>query len=272
MTNSMPRRQFLAGSLAAAAATGIGSASAARPEPEKTAQEFYELRIYRNTDEKKKAIVENYLKGTLLPALGRLEISRIGVFSGLVIDDQAKQDASIYVLIPYRTLDVLAGLNSALAADAKYGKAAADFFASPVKDPPYTRIESRLMKAFAGIPVIELSSASKSKKKRMFELRIYESHNDEKARRKVEMFNVGEIELMRKVNLSPVFFGETLISDDVPNLTYMLSASDLESHKQHFQTFLAHPEWERMKKIEKFKGTVSKITSVMLAPTKYSQI
>jgi len=269
MTNSMPRRKFLAGSLAAAAATGIGSASAARPGSGKTAQEFYELRIYRNTDEKKRAIVEKYLKGTLLPALGRMDISRIGVFSAI---EPAKQDASIYVLIPYRTLDVLAGLNSALAADAKYGKAAAGFFASPVKDPPYTRIESRLMKAFAGIPEIELPSSSKSNTKRMFELRIYESHNDDAARRKVEMFNVGEIELMRKVNLSPVFFGETLISDDVPNLTYMLSANDLESHKQHFKAFLAHPEWERMKKIEKFKGTVSKITSVMLAPTKYSQI
>jgi hypothetical protein len=262
----MPRRKFLARSLAATAATGIGSAVAAAPGSAKTVQEFYELRIYRNTDEKKQAIVENYLKRTLLPALGRLEINRVGVFSA---HEPTKQDASIYMLIPYRTLDVLAGLNSALAADAK---AAADFFASPVKDPPYTRIESRLMKAFEGMPVIELSSASKSKKKRMFELRIYQSHNGDAARRKVEMFNEGEIELMRKVNLSPVFFGETLISDDVPNLTYMLSANDLEAHKQHFKAFLAHPEWAQMKKIKKFQGTVSKITSVMLAPTKYSQI
>ena len=62
-------------------------------------------------------------------------------------------------------------------------------------------------------------------------LRIHESHNKDKARRKVAMFNDGEINIMREVKLAPVFYGETLISNDVPNLTYMLSGADLETHQ-----------------------------------------
>ena len=85
-------------------------------------------------------------------------------------------------------------------------------------------------------------------------------------------FNGGGLDLLRDVKLGPVFFGETLISADVPNLTYMLSADDVDAHKEHWKAFLAHPEWKRMKAIEKYQGTVSKITSVMLAPTEYSKI
>ena len=86
------------------------------------------------------------------------------------------------------------------------------------------------------------------------------------------MFNSGEIDIMRDVKLGPVFFGETLISSDVPNLTYMLSADNEAEHKKHWDAFRVHPEWQRMKNLAKYRDTVSKITSVMLKPTTYSQI
>ncbi len=88
----------------------------------------------------------------------------------------------------------------------------------------------------------------------------------------VAMFNNGEIELMREVEMAPVFFGETLIGPNVPNLIYMLSADNMESHKAHWKAFLAHPTWERMKAMEKYKDTVSKIKNWFLKPTSYSQM
>ncbi|MEQ9406659.1 MAG: NIPSNAP family protein [Fuerstiella sp.] len=126
------------------------------------------------------------------------------------------------------------------------------------------------MRAFAGMPVLELPSTASPE--RLLELRIYESNNEQKARLKVEMFNEGEIDIMRDVKLAPVFFGETLISDDLPNLTYILSADNAEIHRQHFQDFLKHPDWDRMKRLEKYKGTVSKIISITLSPATCSQI
>lgn len=232
-------------------------------------QQFYELRVYRNARPEKQQTVLNYAAAALVPALNRAGSNPVGIFTPQPKEDQSAS-GDVYVLIPFDGLDKLSALNGTLAADAEYQAAAADFLALSPKDPGYQRIESRLMKAFAGMPQLEIPSAESPE--RVLELRIYESHNEEKARLKVEMFNEGEIDIMKDVKLAPVFFGETLISNDVPNLTYMLSADNTDVHKQHFQDFLKHPEWDRMKKIEKYKGTVSRITSVILQPAACSQI
>ncbi|QDU98029.1 NIPSNAP family protein [Lignipirellula cremea] len=250
-------------SLASAPATCLAAESGAAAE-----QEYYELRIYRNTDPAQQKVVGEYVQQALLPALGRQGIDRIGVFT----PTGETKDASLYVLIPYRSLDQLGQQNAALAEDKAYQSAAADFFALPKETPAYERIESRLMKAFAGMPVIELPAESQKKAPRIFELRIYESHNADKARLKVEMFNKGEIDIMKAVKMAPVFYGETLISNDAPNLTYLLSASDAAAHKEHWDAFRTHPDWDVMKKLDRYKDTVTKIHSVMLEPTAYSQI
>ncbi len=231
-------------------------------------QEYYELRIYKIYDYDKQRAAEDHLENALLPAMGRMGLDRIGVFTNH--DDE--NDHSLYVLIPFPAIDKFANLNQTLAADKEYQTAAANYFAREKKDPVYDRIESRFMKAFAGIPVIEMPAISTQKKPRIFELRLYQSHTEDHARRKVKMFNDGEIQIMRDTNLGPVFFGETLIAPDVPNLIYMLSAEDAESHKQHFKAFLDHPEWKRIKVLEEYKDTVSKIQNWFLKPTSYSQI
>lgn len=269
MTNEIERRSFLAGSLAAAAtvSTFAGSALAA-PDDEEAKSEFYEWRRYACVDKEKHQLTNEYLREAFVPALRRAGARRVGAFTSLDEVD----DNSIHLFIAYSSLETLGSRNLALADDEQYQKAAAEYFSLPRAMPPYSRIENRLMRAFDGMPAIELPAASKAGKPRIFELRIYESHNEHKARRKVEMFNDGEIDIMRDVELGPVFFGETLVSNDMPNLTYMLSADDLESHKKHWDAFRVHPEWQRMKKLKKYKDTVSKITSIMLKPTEYSQV
>lgn len=77
---------------------------------------------------------------------------------------------------------------------------------------------------------------------------------------------------MRDVGLGPVMYGETLIGDNVPNLTYMLSAPNMEAHGPHWKTFIDHPEWKRMKQIERYQDTVSKIANYYLEPTEYSRM
>ncbi|MDP6045061.1 MAG: NIPSNAP family protein, partial [Phycisphaerae bacterium] len=109
-------------------------------------------------------------------------------------------------------------------------------------------------------------------KDRIFEVRVYESHNEDAARRKVHMFNNGETQLMRDVKLGPVFFGEMLIGGNVPNLTYMLSAPSMDAHKEHWKAFGGHPTWKKMRVMPLYKGTVSKIYNYFLKPLKCSQI
>ncbi len=232
-------------------------------------QEFYELRVYKNAKVEKQAVVLEYLEAALIPALNRRNSKTIGVFTPIPKDDQPAI-GDVHVLIPFSSLTALSSLNDALEEDEEYQAAAKAFMSTPLNEPAYQRIESRLMKAFTGMPVLELPS--KESVDRILELRIYESHNAAKARLKVEMFNEGEIDIMRDVKLAPVFYGETLISNDGPNLTYMLSGDNIDVHKQHFKDFVKHPEWDRMKVLKRYKGTVSKITSIMLKPAKCSQI
>jgi len=266
MASSPNRRAFLASSVAAA--TLMTAHSTLSAADSKQPQEYYELRIYRVANSAKQQQVSEYIENALQPALNRMGIDRVGVFTSL--DDA--NDLSVTMLIPYPTLEHFSALNDRLEADASYRKAAKSYHASPLKDPMYTRIQSKFMKAFSGMPVIELPAQTATGKPRMFELRTYESHTTDAARRKVDMFNSGEIDIMREVKMAPLFYGETLIADDVPNLTYMLSADNMEAHQEHWKGFLAHPEWARMKKIDKYKGTVSKITKWFLSPTRYSQI
>jgi hypothetical protein len=52
----------------------------------------------------------------------------------------------------------------------------------------------------------------------------------------------------------------------------MLAFEDYAEREQAWQTFINHPEWDKMKNIPKYKGTVSNITDLILTPMGYSQI
>lgn len=268
MSSSLNRRGFLKTSAALAVVAGAkGSVGAERDKSAKK-QEYYELRVYRAKDADKRRMVDSYLERALVPALGRMGIDRIGVFTNM----DKPNDASIYVLIPYPTLEVFADVNPKLLLDKGYQKAAKEHFAVPKRVPVFTRIQSTFFKAFEGMPVIEMPEQTTGREPRIFELGTYESHTEEKAALKAEMFNCGEMQVMRDTDLGPVFFGEALIGDSLPNLTYMLSSADREAHKAHWKKFGGHRVWQRMRKMTRYKDTVSKITSIFLLPTAYSQI
>ena len=230
--------------------------------------EYYELRVYRIDSLEKQEVVSRFLETALVPALNRMGIDRIGVFTL----QEPGDDFSIFTLIPYPTLDHMTRLSDVLDQDAEYQQGASEYFSASIDDPAYGRIESKLMKAFDSIPVMELPEQTASGAARIFELRTYESHHENAAYRKVQMFDEGETQIMREAGLGPVFFGEVLVGHDVPNLTYILSSTDRESHKKSWEAFLAHPDWVRMKAMERYKDTVSKITNWFLVPTSYSQI
>jgi hypothetical protein len=80
-------------------------------------------------------------------------------------------------------------------------------------------MESSLLRAFSGMPRIEVPPAAGQRAPRIFELRTYESHSKKANRTKIEMFNRGEIGIFRRTGLRPVFFGETLVGAGQPNLT-----------------------------------------------------
>ena len=251
--------------LATATSATLASSGDALAEPPQ--QEFYELRTFKIFDIEKQKFADEYLKNALLPALNRQKIENVGVFHNL----EDPNDHSIFVLIPFPSLEAFATYNQKLGVDQEYQTVAEEYMDWAKDDGLFDRIESRLLRAFSSSPKMTLADFSKNKTDRIFELRLYESQTEEHARRKVEMFNTGESKLMRDVGLGPVFFGESLAGPDLPNLVYMLSAESKEAHEAHWEAFLKSEVWAEMKKQPKYKDTVSKIKKWFLTPTPFSQ-
>ncbi|MGA8767296.1 MAG: NIPSNAP family protein, partial [Candidatus Acidiferrales bacterium] len=214
----MNRRKFLATSLASAAVAGA-PLSYARGSQEAGAQggrEYYELRRYHLLTPQRK-LADDYFRGALMPGLNRMGISPVGVFNVSI----GPQGPSIYVLMPNTSVETLVTADARLAQDAEYVKAAADFLNAPAKSPAFVRMESSLMQALSGAPKLTIPAATAQHSPRLFELRTYESSTDQDHKAKVAQVNEGEIPIFIKAVFWPVFFSDTLIGGQMPNLTYM---------------------------------------------------
>jgi hypothetical protein len=260
----MNRRDFLA-TAALASTAGAFAAESGTAE-----REYYELRRYHLRRGPKQRIFENYLREAWLPAMGRIGIGPIGVFHVML----GPESPSVHLLIPYKSLEQFGAVGARLREDAAYKSAAAEAGDAPASDPVYVRAESSLMVAFSGMPKLEVPTQKKEDKPRVFELRIYESHNKRANLKKIEMFNEGEIAIFRRTGLTPVFFGETLIGTRLPNLTYMLVYDDLAARDRAWRSFGGDPEWRKLSSTPGFTDVeiVTDISNLLLRPAAYSQI
>jgi hypothetical protein len=213
---------------------------------------------------------DEFYRDAAIPAINRAGISPVGVFHVAAGPDSP----TAYVVLPHRSIDSFATALDRVRADTGYQQAGADFLNAAPSDPPYIRVESSLLVAFAGIPRLEVPAATAEKKPRLFELRIYESHNKRANKKKIEMFNTGEIAIFRRTGLAPVFFGETLIGSRMPNLTYLLVFENMAERDRNWATFVADPEWKKLSTTPGYTDPeiVTNISNVFLRPAPYSQI
>ncbi len=266
----MKRREFLTTTLTLSTLTGLSSASlnAAAAQSTGGKQEYYELRAYRLKSGAGCDLLEGYLEKAAIPAWNRVGIKSVGVFK----EKEPKDARSIFVLIPYTSLETFTTAAVRLSSDPEYQRAGAEYLQLPKSNPAFERIDSWLLLAFAGMPKMELPAYSRERKPRLFDLRTYESHSEAKAIKKVEMFNSGEIDVMHEVGLAPIFYGQALIGPNLPHLTYMTSGENEELHKKHWDGFSKHPTWTKLKDDPQYADTVSNISKWILEPTAYSQI
>ncbi len=269
----MKRRDFIASSVAASYLAGselTGDALAAMTNVQTDVKpEYYELRLYHLRRGAKQKMADDFFGKVALPAMKRAGVGPVGFFNVMIGPDSP----TLYMLITHKSMESFATAAARVAADAEYRKAGADFLSAPATDPNYVRAESSLMIAFPGMPKLEVPAAA-GNKPRLFELRIYESHNKAANKKKIEMFDTGETAIFRRTGLQPVFFGETLIGSKLPNLTYMLTFPDMATRDKNWSAFVADPEWKKLSATPGFTDPeiVSNISSVFLRPTSYSEI
>ena len=256
----MKRSAFLKSS--ALAATALVSSSQAA---EAAGREYFEIRRFTLKSPEKQAQLEAYLCDAALPALNRLGVAQVGVF----LPEKPEAAPLLYVVLRHASLETVAKAADLLD-DAAVQKAGAAYLGSPATDPVYERVESWLTRGIEGMPALKLPPKGCG----LYQLRIYESHGEKAVKKKIEMFNIGELEIFQRCGLAPVFFGETLVGPLMPNLTYMLAFSDPAAKDQAWNTFRNDPAWAKLKATPGFtdKEIVSRITNLLLVPASCSQI
>lgn len=259
----MNRREFLVTGAAGLAATNIASSSQAGSDASQ--RQFFEWRQYHLRTGAARNQVGDFFKNVGIAAMNRIGIKSVGVFTPVYGPSQP----TLHVLLVHDSLDSVATASAKLLADPEVREKGASFIDATLSDPAYVRFESSLMAAFTGMPKIEPPQF----KERIFELRIYEGHSVKANKKKIEMFNEGgEIGIFRKAGFDAVLYGETIIGQNMPNLTYMLAFKDLADRDQRWQVFRDHPDWKKLSADPAYRDTVSNITDIILQPTGYSQI
>ncbi len=240
---------------------GLASVGAGNESPQ-----LYHLRTYTLRTGPQLQITQAYFEHALIPALNRLGLSPIGAFELLV----GPETPTYYVLIPAASLETLALLDACLAKDAEFLDAATAFWNAPALAPAFMRVEYSLMSALQGWQKL----AAPIQRKRIFQLRTYESASHGTHKRKIQMMNEAEIGIFVSTGFVPVFFGDTLIGPRMPSLTYLLTFADTAELNERWAVFLSDTEWKRLSSQPGHADAeiVSNISNLFLSPLKCSQI
>jgi hypothetical protein len=254
----------LTASLSASALAFSGQA----PSGPAVGREFYELRKYTLQMGPQQKLAESYFADALIPALNRLGFSTVGAFSLEI----GPSTPTLYLLIPAASAETLVTADLRLGADPDFQKASAPFWSASATQPPFLRVESTLLEAFAGRPKLKLPPSGHAK--RMFQLRTYESPTPAAHVRKVEMFNSGEFEIFEAAGFWPIFYGDALVGERLPQLTYMLSFPDLSAMTAMWDRFRNDPAWKKLSSDPRYASEpiVSSISNLILTPLICSQV
>lgn len=233
--------------------------------------QHYEWVHYQQVDKSQLAQFDQYLEKALLPALNRQGIEPVGVFEE-VPSDASQTTTAIHLLLPLDQSQQVFQVVPKLASDSQFLENAAAYLNADPKKPFYGRMRTEVLVAFDCMPKLKVPSQTAGRRDRLFELRTYESSNEKMGMLKVEMFNNGEVPIFLDCGIQPVFFGQALLGDRLPNLTYMTVYDDSAARDAAWIKFREHPEWKKLSGVEKYQGTVSKIHKTDLIPRPYSQL
>lgn len=259
----MKRRQFVKSSVIGTSAVSSGFLAVGRLKAEDSRM-VYEIRKYELTRRNRQKELDKYFEQALIPALNRQGCNNVGSFTPV----GKAEPTIIYLLIPYSSPSAYFQVATSLWHDTEFREASAFYDKLPAENPVIKRYTGSLLLAFEGFPTLNAAA----EKKHLFELRTYEGYNEDAVRRKIAMFNNGEIDVFLQNKFTPVFYGEDLTGNHLPCLTYMLAYNDMDERDRRWKDFGSDPVWQRMKSDPAYANTVSNIIKVFLEPLPYSQI
>jgi hypothetical protein len=260
----MKRRSFLKNSALVAGTASLSLPVLGNRIAADTEKSIFEWRIYHiSRVANAKNLLEQYFKEALIPFLGKRSI-RFAAFNDYSLEEPVR----LFVLLAYPNASVYFNVQSDLQTDADYLNAAKSYLSIPASGAVFSRYETFLLEAFDKFPSLSIPS----EKKNIFELRLYESANEDAGKRKIEMFNKEEIPVFLKVGLMPVFFGRILAGQYMPALLYMVGFKDMADRDAAWGRFSQNEDWKNMQNKPEYADTVSNIQKIFLTSTSYSQV
>lgn len=232
--------------------------------------ETYELRKYDLVSAENAQQFDAWMRNDGIKILKKSGAEKIGVFKPRAGEETPQQTR--FVLAVYQDISAIGeNVRSPFIPESKNPKVEG-FLDGTKKEPSYTRVDSALLTAFPGFKHLK-EPEGKGTKDRFFELRIYESSSERLAALKVDMFcGGGEIDIFNSVGLKSVFYGSARIAANFPQLTYMLVHENQAAADAAWDGFKNAEAWQKLRKAEKYAGTVSHIIKYNLVALPYSQI
>lgn len=241
--------------------------SVARADHHAEAKQYIELRYYTATSAEGAEELDSYLVDALVPALNRAGCESVGVFR----EEEASSEPLRLVVVAHNKIGDFAGLGRKLAEDKVYQSTANGYMLKNKKQSPLARIRTELLESFDCWPALK-DPTEAGETDKIYELRIYESSNEHFGNLKVEMFNAGEVPIFLDSGIMPVFMGQAIAGDVMPNLTYMTVYDNQTAKDKGWDNFRKHPDWKTLSSNPKYKGTVSKIHKINLVAVDGSQL
>ena len=266
----MNRRNFVAGaagdSLFAPLALDALTPTSAQQSKKPMILELRKIQL-RNTTDNQRGRATEFISKVYAPALTQAGAVTVGLFSPMIAADSP----FVLTLASYSSLDAFDQVQTKLWGDEAFLKEAERATSGPLL---FQRMEVSLLKGFPGFPGIEVQPADASKPARIFEMRTYESSTPLSLKKKIKMFEDGEIDIFRKYGLAPIFFGEQLAGGKMPNLTYMVAFENVTARDACWRGFGGSPEWKKLSSTPGLSDgdVVSNISNMLLAPLAGSQV
>ncbi|MNG77221.1 hypothetical protein D3C79_357670 [compost metagenome] len=234
----------------------------------RTATTYFQLKVYHFQTTEQEQVIDRFLEKAYLPAMHRLGFKEIAIFKP--IDNKDKADKLVYVFSSSANLEKYANLDVDILKDKRYQASGKEYLEAAYNHPPYSRIETILMKAFEGMPLLSLPKLSSDKSERVYELRSYEAPTEKLSANKISMFNNGEIDIFKKLNFNAVFYDQVIAGSTMPNLIYLTTFENMTERDAHWKAF--GPLYKPMADLPQYQNNVSKNVTTLCRPTDYSDI
>ncbi len=227
---------------------------------------YYLLQTYYLRNSTQLPRIHEFMSQGLLPAANRIHDGPKIFLEGLI----ASHMPQLSVIIGLHSLDEFSSLASGLRKDEGFQKAFAAWENGP--EPPYEHFSQSLLKTAVYSP--EIDSRSRASKPRIFELRVYHSPTWKQLAALNERFAGPEIKIFHRVGIHPILYSETVMGQNMPNLTYLIPFENLAAREKAWDAFGGDPEWVKVRKesIETHGQISSVIQMSLYRTTAYSPV